>query len=80
MDNATLKKEIAEKVNRINSSDILENLDNILNELLFRAEGKDFWDGLTAEEKNNIEISLHQIKSGKIIPHEEAQARQWLRK
>ena len=52
MSAAEVKKEITEKINRINDTQLLENLDAIVNDLLAKSLGKDFWDELPASLKS----------------------------
>ncbi len=84
MDASTLKKEIMGKVNKIliNSPEILENLDQILNDLLVADQKRDFWNDLPESVKKNIATSQQEIKEGQTFPHESVmqEAKQWLKK
>jgi hypothetical protein len=71
MDSAEVKKEIARKIEQINDPGILENLDLIVEDLLARSLGKDFWDDLPETLKTGIKKSEKDISEGKGIPHDE---------
>ncbi|MBX2968769.1 MAG: hypothetical protein KF803_05325 [Cyclobacteriaceae bacterium] len=71
MSAAEVKKEITAKINRINDTQLLENLDAIVDDLLAKSLGKDFWDDLPASLKSGIEKAEKDMNEGKGLSHEE---------
>ncbi len=71
MDTNTVRKEIVKKIDQINDPRILENLDFIIDDLLAKSHGKDFWDDLPDSLKSGIERAEQDFNNGKVIPHEE---------
>jgi len=71
MDTNTVRKEIVKKIDQINDPRILENLDVIIDDLLAKSHGKDFWDDLSDSLKSGIERAEQDFNNEKGIPHEE---------
>jgi hypothetical protein len=69
MNTANLKKEIADKISKIDDENVLLSLDVIINELVNGR--KDFYDELPEKIKNDIEEAQQEIDKGKGIPHNE---------
>jgi hypothetical protein len=63
MDTATLKKEIADKINKIDDEATLQNLDLIVNELL--SGSRDFWDHLPEHIKTGIEQAQSSLRKAR---------------
>ncbi|MBX2944282.1 MAG: hypothetical protein KF725_00500 [Cyclobacteriaceae bacterium] len=74
MDEAGVKKEIAQKINRINDVRILESLDSIVDDLLAKSLGKDFWDDLPEALKSGIQKAEKDLTDGKGLPHQDVMA------
>lgn len=71
MSAAEVKREITAKINRINDTRLLENLDAIVDDLLAKSLGKDFWDDLPTSLKSGIEKAEKDMAEGKGLSHEE---------
>ena len=60
------KLELMKLLLETNDKSIITSIKNI-----FKAEKKDFWDELTAEQKEEIEESERQIERGEFVNFEE---------
>ena len=72
MSTVELKSSIYELVNSTRDSKLLTLVYKILSA---KKTNVDFWDTLTVEQKEEIELSLKDLEEGKGIPHEEVMAK-----
>ena len=75
-----LKQEIVDSLEGLEEK-YLKVVHNLIRSLQ-EEEVTDWWDELSQEEKNDIDLGVKQLKEGKGIPHEQvmAEARELLRK
>lgn len=71
VDNKSVKKEIADKINKIDDPEILQSLETIVNDLLAQSLGEDFWDALPAHVKEGIRQAEKELEQGNGIPHDQ---------
>lgn len=71
MDTLALKRELTEKINKIENTELLSNLNNIVNDLMDFQKDYVLWEELPDDVKKRIELAESQIELGKGIPHEE---------
>jgi len=65
-----LKRNIGELLEITSDKEVLEMVFNILEDRA-KNPGRDILDDLTDEQLEGLDISLEQIKQGKVIPHAE---------
>lgn len=77
-----IKEDLHKKIDNIQDESILKEFSSSLHELLNEDLGKDFWDELTEIRKENIEVSLGEIKRGETTDHKDVirDAKRWLEK
>lgn len=69
--NATeVKKQLAGKIDKINDPQTLENLGAIVDDLLAKSLGKDFWNDIPEALQKGIEKAEEDLNDGKGIPHQ----------
>ena len=62
-----------EKIKLIQWLSSLEDVALIKKLIQFKnTEAKDFWDELSEEERNSINIGIEQAKNGELVPHSKA--------
>lgn len=71
MDALTVKKQLAGKINQINDQQVLESLNALVDDLLAKSAGKDFWNELPEALQKGIEAAEEDLNYGKGIPHKE---------
>lgn len=71
MDAIAVKKQIAGKIDQINDPQVLESLDALVDDLLAKSSGKDFWNDLPENLQKGIEAAEKELDYGKGIPHNE---------
>jgi len=75
MDAQSLKASLLDRIQQIDSLDVLQALSNLLD----KQEG-DWWDELSEAEQADIDASIEEAERGEVIPHEEVMAnpKKWL--
>jgi hypothetical protein len=71
MDALAVKKQLAGKIDQINDSQVLESLEALVDDLLAKSSGKDFWNDLPESLQRGIEAAEKDLDYGKGIPHKE---------
>lgn len=71
MDTLAAKKQIAGKINQINDPQVLESLEALVDDLLAKSAGKDFWNELPEALQKGIEAAEKELDYGKGISHNE---------
>jgi hypothetical protein len=81
MSTVELKTRIVKKIRTLSDPKILAELNTLISDLK-SAEKKDFWDELTVNQREAVQLSRKQIKEGKVVLHEQVQqeVRGWLGK
>lgn len=70
MDALAVKKQLVGKIDQINDPQVLESLEALVDDLLAKSTGKDFWDLPEALQKG-IEAAKKELDNEKGIPHNE---------
>lgn len=71
MDTLAVKKQLAGKIDQINDPQILESLEALVDDLLAKSTGKDFWNELPESLQKGIEAAEKELNYGKGISHKE---------
>jgi uncharacterized membrane protein YgaE (UPF0421/DUF939 family) len=80
MTSTELKKRIIKKIDKINDSHLLSQVNDILNKIVTSEEIS--WDSLSIREKKSIEKGLSQLNKGEYIGYDEVKKQfpEWLKK
>lgn len=71
MDAIAVRKKLTGKIDKIDDQQLLESLDALVDDLLAKKSGKDFWTDLPDTLQKGIEAAERQMDYGQGIPHKE---------
>ena len=66
-----MKKQLAGKIDQINDPQVLESRNAVVDDLLAKSSGKDFWNDLPEQLQKGFEVAEKDLDYEKGIPHKE---------
>ncbi len=68
MGHDAIKLELIEWLTKLDDEETIQYLKVVKDS---KTTGEDWWDDLTQEEKNSIELGLKDVEAGRVISHED---------